>query len=172
MRARRKKCHQNPLWQLTQGRVFAIIEKLQNQIQLEEYSSGRRGVTRNLVGRGTGARVQIPSPPPVIHRDAFRIGVDFLSLSTLFDSREVLLWIFPSAGPPHPPHRTGVTPAPPGAAPTPRQGGSASRPPKSHAPAVSSRIRNKHLTQLQLCIMIAVESTKAGAFQTHSTKEA
>src|SRR5699024_12396901 len=61
---------------------------------------------------GTGARVQIPSPPPVIHRDAFRIGVDFLSLSTLFGSREVLLWIFPSAGHPHPPHRTGVTPAP------------------------------------------------------------
>ena len=30
----------------------------------EEYSSGRRGVTRNLVGQGTGAWVQIPSPPP------------------------------------------------------------------------------------------------------------
>ena len=31
---------------------------------LEQYSSGRRGVTRNLVGRATGARVQIPAAPP------------------------------------------------------------------------------------------------------------
>ena len=31
---------------------------------MEEYSSGRRGVTRNLVGLLQGARVQIPSPPP------------------------------------------------------------------------------------------------------------
>ena len=73
----------------------------------------------------------------------------------------------PSPSSPH-----GSDPRPPGAAPTPRQGGSASRPPKSHAPAVCSRIRNKHLTQRQLCIMIAVESSKAGAFQTHPTKEA
>ena len=73
----------------------------------------------------------------------------------------------PSPSSPH-----GSDPRPPGAASTPRQGGSASRPPKSHAPAVSSRIRNKHLTQRQLCIMIAVESVKAGAFQTHPTKEA
>ena len=35
-----------------------------NAVHWEEYSSGRRGVTRNLVGQGTGARVQIPSPPP------------------------------------------------------------------------------------------------------------
>ena len=31
---------------------------------MEQYSSGRRGVTRNLVGQGTGARVQIPAAPP------------------------------------------------------------------------------------------------------------
>ena len=31
---------------------------------MEQYSSGRRGVTRNLVGWVTGARVQIPAAPP------------------------------------------------------------------------------------------------------------
>ena len=91
-------------WFLSSGNVL--------QFPLRSANCCETVKTRNLVGRGTGARVQIPSPPPVIHRDAFRIGVDFLSLSTLFDSREVLLWIFPSAGHPHPPHRTGVTPAP------------------------------------------------------------
>ena len=71
---------------------------------------------------------------------------------------------------PSSPH--GSDPRPPWRSPHAAPGDSASRPPKSHAPAVSSRIRNKHLTQRQLCIMIAVESVKAGAFQTHPTKEA
>ena len=31
---------------------------------MEQYSSGRRGVTRNLVGHGSVARVQIPAAPP------------------------------------------------------------------------------------------------------------
>ena len=92
--------------------IFAILIENKTKIRWVSISASYRYLhatsakfhkglkTRNLVGRGTGARVQIPSPPPVIHRDAFRIGVDFLSLSTLFDSREVLLWIFPSAGHP------------------------------------------------------------------------
>ena len=41
----------------------------------EKYSSGRRGVTRNLVGLLQGARVQIPSPPPKIPPQP---GWDFL----------------------------------------------------------------------------------------------
>ena len=31
---------------------------------MEQYSSGRRGVTRNLVGHESVARVQIPAAPP------------------------------------------------------------------------------------------------------------
>ena len=44
--------------------IFAFFTDIIAPVNMEEYSSGRRGVTRNLVGRGTGARVQIPSPPP------------------------------------------------------------------------------------------------------------
>jgi hypothetical protein len=69
---------------LTLGRLFAIIGKLQSKgrsrllflclenrwlrqaffLNKEQYSSGRRGVTRNLVGRVTGAGVQISTAPP------------------------------------------------------------------------------------------------------------
>ena len=31
---------------------------------MEDYSSGRRGMTRNLVGHESAARVQISDPPP------------------------------------------------------------------------------------------------------------
>ncbi len=31
---------------------------------MEQYSSGRRGASAKGIGRGTGARVQIPSAPP------------------------------------------------------------------------------------------------------------
>ena len=47
-------------------------------VNREEYSSGRRGVTRNLVGQGTGARVQIPSPPPNKNRNSDTNGLRFL----------------------------------------------------------------------------------------------
>ena len=51
----------------------------------EQYSSGRRGVTRNLVGRVTGARVQIPAAPPNRgNRWTFRSSVpSFFVWSTL-----------------------------------------------------------------------------------------
>ena len=38
--------------------------KIQTTEYTEDYSSGRRGVTRNLVGRESAARVQISDPPP------------------------------------------------------------------------------------------------------------
>ena len=38
--------------------------KIQTTEYTEDYSSGRRGVTRNLVGRESAAWVQIPDPAP------------------------------------------------------------------------------------------------------------
>ena len=47
---------------------------------MEEYSSGRRGVTRNLVGLLQGARVQIPSPPPKRHHPTKMVSFLYLHL--------------------------------------------------------------------------------------------
>lgn len=41
-----------------------IIWLDKKQAVTEDYSSGRRGMTRNLVGHESAARVQISDPPP------------------------------------------------------------------------------------------------------------
>ncbi len=45
---------------------YVIIIRLGkiDQAYTEDYSSGRRGMTRNLVGHESAARVQISDPPP------------------------------------------------------------------------------------------------------------
>ena len=49
---------------LTNEKIFVIINAVNQISYTEKYSSGRRGVTRNLVGRESVAWVQIPPSPP------------------------------------------------------------------------------------------------------------
>ena len=44
--------------------VYSFLSKFRQSNNTEKYSSGRRGVTRNLVGRESVAWVQIPPSPP------------------------------------------------------------------------------------------------------------
>ena len=57
---------------------------------MEEYSSGRRGVTRNLVGLLQGARVQIPSPPPSLENTIDATSKKLPSI--VFSLRLVTFW--------------------------------------------------------------------------------
>ena len=57
--------------------VYSFLSKFRQSNNTEKYSSGRRGVTRNLVGRESVAWVQIPPSPP--KKDCPLVGQSFFA---------------------------------------------------------------------------------------------
>ena len=67
-----------PNFLLTKLGISAIMIDDIKSYSMEKYSSGRRGVTRNLVGRESVAWVQIPPSPPNKNRNSDTKGLRFL----------------------------------------------------------------------------------------------
>ena len=74
---------------LHSGYRSASFQRPSRRSNTEMYSSGRRGRTRNSIGRVTGARVQLPSSPllkktcPVIRAGLFHVLTNAFSYSSL-----------------------------------------------------------------------------------------
>lgn len=74
---------------LHSGYRSASFQRPSRRSNTEMYSSGRRGRTRNAIGRVTGARVQLPSSPllkktcPVIRAGLFHVLTNAFAYSSL-----------------------------------------------------------------------------------------